>query len=58
MHARLSRHRQADARYRWSVFTDMETFRQTRAASGLPVLSGRHDSAEFRGSITRAASVP
>ena len=41
-----------DTRYRGFVFTDAETFQETRAASGLPVLSGRHDSGEFQGSVT------
>jgi len=34
------------------VFTDIETYQETLAASGLPpALSGRHDSAEFRASV-------
>ena len=34
------------------VFTDIETFQETLAASGLPpVRSGRHDGAEFRASV-------
>ncbi|WP_202918582.1 helix-turn-helix domain-containing protein [Streptomyces cavernae] len=34
------------------MFTDIETFQQTLVASGLaPVLSGRHDSEEFRAGI-------
>jgi AraC-like DNA-binding protein len=34
------------------VFTDIESFQETLAASGLPpVLSGRHDSGEFRASV-------
>jgi hypothetical protein len=34
------------------VFTDIETFQETLAASGLPpVLSGRHDCGEFRASV-------
>ena len=35
-----------------SVFTDVETFKGTLTASGLPpVLSGRHDSGEFQASV-------
>jgi hypothetical protein len=34
------------------VFTDIEAFQETLAASGLPpVLSGRHDSGEFRAAV-------
>jgi AraC-like DNA-binding protein len=34
------------------VFTDIETFQETLAASGLPpVLSGRHDGGEFRADV-------
>ncbi len=34
------------------MITDTETFQETCAACGLPVLSGRHDGGEFQGNVT------